>query len=110
MPTTSFFIRERFLGTLRARTTFEACPWGYYSYAYFCPVCGEVWARVVCDRDVPEPLRWHVREHPCEQHSTIWHVSGTLLPGSDLINLDVLPPEVLRYEFQQHLSHYERKK
>ena len=109
MIQTSFFLYDQFLGSMEVPNTAAGSPWSYNSRAYFCPVCGEIWGRVACDRKTLPLLQWTTIEHTCPQHEDHWHPAGTFLPGNDLINLGVLPPAVIQHEFQVHLAEYERK-
>jgi len=35
-----------------------------YSVAYFCPQCGEIWARIICSS------QWSLLSRPCRKHTT----------------------------------------
>lgn len=67
-----------------------------YSLAFFCPKCGEVWAR----RVITPNTNWNAITHECPKHQS----PRSAEPGgsvwinynSDFINN--LPREVLRYE------------
>lgn len=109
MIRTSFFLYDQFLGDMAVANTLAGAPWSYNSRVYICPVCGEVWGRVVCDRDTLPHLRWTSLDHTCPAHPDYWRAAGTFLPGNDLINLAALPPAVIQHEFQMHLADYERK-
>ncbi len=110
MIQTSFFLYDQFLGSMEVPNTAAGSPWSYNSRAYFCPVCGEIWGRVACDRKTLPLLQWTTIEHTCPQHESHWHPPGTFLPGNDLLNLNALPPAVIQHEFQMHLADYERRK
>ena len=89
------------------------------SIAYFCPTCGEVWARVVV-----EGCSWHVDPAPCEKHRAACVPSWGKVPGSLLTSVDSragtlpnmyqaraienLPPAVLRREAEVLFNLYER--
>ena len=84
-------------------------PW---SILIYCPVCGEVWARVV--RTAPRLIEgpcWAAAESVCVahflSHGTPWFVPGTILPalrsyaaglGRDYEWADNLPAEVIRHD------------
>ena len=81
------------------------------SYAFFCPVCSEVWARcpvVVEGKGDPEPFMvWTL---PCRKHPT----HQLAVPGSLMLSWEpgfvgVFPDEVVKWEFDRHLEFYERE-
>jgi predicted RNA-binding Zn-ribbon protein involved in translation (DUF1610 family) len=50
------------------------------SYAYFCPVCGDVWARRIISPDT----RWLAWSFRCPKHpdAPFWHtVPGSIIPS-----------------------------
>lgn len=63
------------------------------SLAYFCPHCGEVWARRWLS-DAP----WSTINLGCPKHPYLSDTPGTLIPPW-LHTLDGFPPGVLRREF-----------
>lgn len=106
MPYTQHFIIEgRYLGACDRRITFahaEAVP--PLSFAYVCPVCGELWARAAI-----EGRQYMVWTLPCRKHPT----HRMAVPGSILLTwepelFDALPAEVVEWEFQRHLDYAER--
>ena len=77
--------------------------WQRSSLAYFCPKCGEVWARIAMSdsRGVQQDfLCIHVA---CEKHGSTWHVPGSLLVDHVQYLLDAFPPDALRWEFKVQL-------
>ena len=79
------------------------------SYAYFCPSCGDVWARViVLDGEVSQKFFAWVA--PCPKHELDGvGVSGSLLlPLNHTFNVS-LPDEMIQWEFEQHLRWAEKK-
>jgi hypothetical protein len=81
------------------------------SVAYFCPDCGDVWARLVFTSQFP-----HVEPQPfndplrvgCLQHGDPWEIAGSLLSGRMLGILPYLPPDILQRELMIHCQAYER--
>ena len=76
------------------------------SYAWFCPVCAEIWARAVVATH-----RFHVMTHPCEKHlepmSPMLQVSGSLLlPMEESFN-ESLPEALVRRELELHIKFLE---
>lgn len=79
------------------------------SVAYFCPVCGDIWARALV-----ENTTWRIEATPCESHvfhavSSYKRIPGSFLTstlsaentttGSRAQTLDVMPNSVLKREF-----------
>lgn len=77
--------------------------------AYFCPDCGDVWARLVWvdSKGIQAPLK--VETVSCERHEDQWNVAGSLLAGPLEDLLPHLPPEAIRREFLIHLKAQEKK-
>jgi len=100
--------------------------WEPYSLAYFCPHCGEIWARATR----LEPLTnrrtgpYFVQQAPCSPCAgnpaiLPWEVPGSLLHYSRLGKqsvpitfwaqaLEHLPPEILSRDLDMLLNHLER--
>jgi hypothetical protein len=77
------------------------------SVAYFCPSCGEVWARAAIDN---RPFMVHVM--PCNRHPQ--QDFGLRVPGALTLPWDAeysnsFPQEVAAWEFMRHLEWVERK-
>jgi hypothetical protein len=75
------------------------------SFAWFCPVCGRIWAKAVV-----EGQRFMVVTQPCDLEPVDNYY---IVPGSLWLTLrpeytKSLPREVLLREFQLHLAHYDR--
>jgi len=62
-----------------------------YSHAYFCPCCGEIWARIFID---VEPQHWMVSTMLCAKHGL-----GSIWREWDKEYMDALPIEALKLEF-----------
>lgn len=74
------------------------------SFACFCPVCGDVWARVV----IPD-TKFFCYHIACSKH----HYDGSPTAGSLWITMeqdfiDTMPFEVLKRELLLHIDNYER--
>jgi hypothetical protein len=71
------------------------------SYAWFCPECGEVWARSVCGT-----ARFQITTQPCATHRDPLlpriMVSGSLVLPFDKDFNDSLSPALWLREFQLH--------
>lgn len=116
MPTALYFIH----GKLHGQSTFP-CNFTPHSLAYFCPTCGEIWARIV----IAEESYWSVEHVTCKKHRPQgvpdWgKIPGTLCASISSWRKDLsvmwwgralehLPPAILQREFELTLSHYERK-
>lgn len=94
-----FFVREVFLGE-RDVPRVEICwkQWGYpLSRAFLCPKCGALWAQATAGK------QWAAVVADCDLCG-----KGTLqVPGFPELAGD-FPIEVMKYEFEQALSYYER--
>lgn len=71
--------------------------------AYFCSICGDVWARLVLLDHQGRAKPFEARSVSCEKHWDQWNVSGSLLAGELETLIDLLPPEALRRELLVHL-------
>jgi len=77
------------------------------SYAWFCPVCAEVWARcMVASHD------FMVWTHVCEEHedafSPAWTIPGSILIPMQTAFNESLPLSLWQREVELHLRHYEK--
>jgi hypothetical protein len=78
-----------------------AIPW---SRAYFCPTCGQIWARVVTP-----PSLFHVYVTPCENHpQSPFIVAGSIWDPLDRDFNEALPLSTITREFALHCAHYDR--
>lgn len=75
-----------------------------HGVAYFCPDCGEVWARLVFmdSRRIVNPFL-PVRA-ACPKHPDQWEVPGSLLAGGLDALLYALPERLLMRELALHLG------
>lgn len=87
-------------------------PLAYYkfSYATFCPVCGEVWGRIVVTDEQGKQCRFQVASLPCEQHMT-WQgeVAGSLIFAYHKELFEYFPAAAVEREFELHLKHFEKE-
>lgn len=81
------------------------------SYAFFCPICGEVWARCPIQRGsgeyrVAEPTtHWQIFHVACKKHYMhAYSVPGGLTIDWDKEFSDALPEAALRWELVRHLQ------
>lgn len=71
------------------------------SYAFFCPHCGETWARVANDASAHF---WQAINAPCPKHGTDYREGGTFILPWHRGCPEWLPPEVIQYELQTRLN------
>lgn len=83
--------------------------WRRNSLAYFCPTCGEVWARIVMTplRELPEPFE--VLSVACAEHRDRWNLPGSLLAGPYEALLALLPREAVLRELSLCLAQFEKE-
>lgn len=74
--------------------------------AYFCPACGEVWARLVWVNSRGEQQLFDTRSVACDKHPDQWNIPGSLLTGELFGLLDLLPRAVLLREVILHFNYY----
>jgi len=79
---------------------------------YFCPHCGEVWARLPVLNDKGATTKWQSFRHTCrkcaEAHVETFVVAGSIWRSWDLEFNLCLPASVLSWELERHLDHFER--
>jgi len=80
------------------------------SLAYFCPDCGEVWARVVLLDSSERTAPFDVEVESCERHPAPGKVPGSILEGyrNDAL-LQYLTPAALKREALLHLKMKEKQ-
>lgn len=78
------------------------------SYAYFCPVCGELWAK--CPVEVVatgEVLQWMTITTNCRKHPQgCWRAPGSLSLNYEEAYSTSFPDEVVRWEFQRQMDYF----
>ena len=82
-------------------------------YAYFCPSCGNLWARLPVDGTVTENW-WRIVGGYCRKHperSNPFSVAGSLMLGwePEYCELLLSCPDVVKWEMARHLEFIERK-
>lgn len=99
-----FFSGSQYLGQGMLRLTFIKGELERpISRAFFCPICGEVWARVV----VEGASEFQSYTRTCARHDPRWSIE---IPGSIWISWDrdfqdAFPSEALKREVRLHLDH-----
>jgi hypothetical protein len=81
--------------------------WRRMSVAYFCPECGEVWARLPILNSKGELEIFEVSTVACEKHSDQWNVPGSLLSQGLESLLELMPYEAVKREFNLYLRQTE---
>ena len=81
-----------------------------HPFAFFCPHCGDLWARCPVETPAHTKVLWLSWSRPCRKcppHSG--EIPGSLiLPWEPEFN-SALPEEVLRWELNRHLDWLEKK-
>lgn len=102
------FIGNNFLG--ESEIDPGNCPemgWRGNGVVYFCPFCGEIWARVVMLHKNGRDWPFEIAQVSCENHPDHWETPGSLLGGCRNEHyLPYLPLDALKREFMIHLNHY----
>lgn len=114
--TQHFIVEGKHLGeTPRPAVKYGAmCVGAPQAYAFFCPLCGEVWARcpVVDFQGVVQPFQATTKE--CRKHPDFLNLWTTRIPGSIFLSFDkeftaALPEEALKRELLLHLDAIEKE-
>lgn len=86
----------------------HATPSRPFPIAYFCPFCGDIWARRLILEGNPE---WVLFHKPCSKHphSISRGVSGSIWIGFNTDSDRNLPLPVLRREALLHLNAYHKE-
>ncbi len=98
----SYFLGSAYLGQV-PRLWWDAAQMSHVSLAFFCPRCGEIWARAH-DTAAAE---WHVITRGCTKHPTWAFEPGGLLSLPWFKSQD-LPLPVLEREFHLWYEHHKR--
>ena len=108
---THYFFGQRFAATGVVRASVYGPP---SSLGFFCPGCGELWARVLVEGSEAD---WAVRIIPCARHPVNLSVAGSLSQGLRQTELpldeaaraaDVLPRALANLEVLAFINHFER--
>lgn len=105
----TILVGDVYLGQFSYDSGLAAYRWDRASLAYFCPVCGEVWGRLVACDSRGQQQQFRSITVACAEHRDPWNIPGSMLAESFAAHLNELPPEALRREFYIHLSHFENQ-
>lgn len=72
--------------------------------AFFCPTCGEIWARFVFVQSSGVPTSFQVQVTACAAHPDQWQVPGSLIPFGQEAWVEILPKPLLAREVDVHLK------
>lgn len=106
MPSGYLIAEDQYLGKFSYASQ-PADSWGWMSRAYFCPTCGEIWARSIIQRPDGSPQPFRPITVACRQHWDPWTIPGSLLAGELAYNLNELEPPAIQREFEIHLTYFE---
>jgi hypothetical protein len=113
MTPAHYFIHQEYLGEAQIPEDGVGLP--PPGHAFFCSTCGDIWARIITGPGCTT----YCHLTPCEKHTPRFAAEGTRFPGSLLgifpdaglaasmdwpRTLTYLPPAVLAWEFQVHLT------
>lgn len=101
-PQTHYFLGNQLLATTSIRPLWDDSTVSCVSTAYFCPACGEVWARIML-----EGARWLAVTAPCSKHTSSSRKGGYFIMPWRKTYWE-LPQEVLKYELQLLLDRYDK--
>lgn len=78
------------------------------SYAYGCPECGSIWARLAAQNERGQILPWAFRAYPCPRHGKTehWRIPGILF--FFLVPFEEMPEAALHRDVELILDHVER--
>jgi hypothetical protein len=108
--TGTIFLGTSYLGSFQYDSGREDLGWSRASAAFFCPSCGDIWARLVATDSRGFPQSFVVFTAPCAEHP--WQgseVPGSLLLGRLANHLPDLPPAAVVREFKIHLEHFSKE-
>ena len=78
---------------------------GRSGICYFCPRCGDIWARVVFVQRSQQGLEYAWERVSCEKHpDALGTIAGSLLTGPLMFLLDYFPRGLLQREFIIHMN------
>lgn len=112
-----FFIGNDFKGTTQRSyfqfhaKLFEGRPFDVKSNAWFCPTCGEVWARAILeDVGTGNTHPYRVTMHGCSKHpsNNVQTPPGSVMTWFDEL-LPYLPPAMVEYEFNILMKYLDTK-
>lgn len=103
------------MGTAPAHSTFTRGSVDYPpveckpdSLAFFCPACGDVWARLPVELPDDSFTPFFILTAACRNHSTsYWQCPGSLRTGTSETLQQTFPLPVLQWETQRHIDWYD---
>lgn len=100
-------------GTHLGEFAFDPGAWPSLHYrrrgiAYFCPTCGDVWARIVLWDSAESQSELDSETVSCENHADQWNTPGSLLSAGLDGLADLLPADALRREFYLYQKRLEK--
>ena len=109
-----FHVEGRFLGSVtRPATIVHAERQPPYSYAYFCPDCGNLWAKCPVSDTNGRVMKWQIQGGHCKDHPgpSAFTVAGSLLLAweEEYSALLLSCPDVVKWEFDRHMEFIERR-
>jgi len=72
--------------------------------AYFCPHCGDIWARLVFTDSRGVQMPFDVERVACAKHPDSWNTAGSLLASGLEALVELLPSDVLKRELELHIK------
>lgn len=102
-----FFVMGKYLGASpRNKVWVHAEQQSPRSLGFVCPVCGDAWAKAPVEPASGNGMaQWEVMMRPCPKHQqSRYDVPGSITLSWDPDFNDSFPPDVIRWEFQQHLN------
>ena len=104
-----YFLHGTYLGGLQYDSGRSDLGWHRSSVAFFCPTCGDTWARMVVTASEGRACHFDVERVGCERHFDLWNIPGSTLVGRLEGLVEDLPPALLRREFEVHLRWAEKE-
>lgn len=84
--------------------------WRRTGIAYFCPACGDIWARLVFWESDGQQSLLDCERISCENHEDQWEVPGSLIFSGIEGLVELLPEAALRREIEVHMRYMEKKR
>ena len=105
--TQTFFIENRYLGCReRIHEVIHAEKVAPSSQLWFCPSCGEVWARIPSISLFDSTSPWQSFRRSCrkcgENQEESFEIPGSILLLWEFDLIDTLPEDVVRWEFERN--------
>lgn len=77
-------------------------------WAFACPHCAQIWDRISLYDHNHNIQPFEIVKVACSKHHDFWNVPGSVLAAGEGL-LPLLPPALLRREFDVHLSFAEKQ-